>query len=1112
MMANAAISSIIQKLDEFKSKYYKNLLIKGSLFTVGLLGGAFLVFNTLEYFLRFNTLVRAIFFFSFLGILAYALIFWIVIPILYLFGIRKQITNENAALEVGKFFPEVKDKLLNTLQLASLNDNQNAFLDAAINQKTNELKFVRFADAVNINENRKYLKFILPILFLLAGIFGFAPKLFKDSSNRIVNFQNEYKEPAPFQYKIENKDLLAFKNEDFVLKLSLIGSTIPNEVFVVFNERQFKMEAVDAKNYQYTFSKVQTPVEFQFKAAGFSSDGFELELANRPNLLSFSVDLDYPLYLNKPDETLDNIGNLVIPEGTLVTWNFKAADTDSLLIQFDGGKKILTDDGLGNRFDFSQKAKTSNNYHLFLKNERSSNLSNIDFYMNVIPDKFPQIQLEQYRDSTLFSYIVVGGNIVDDYGFSSLKLFYKLNREGVKDFTAIDIPFNKSQISQSYYYQLPLETLKLAAGERVDYYLQVTDNDGVNGAKATKTAVQVFAVPNTKEINQDLSKSAEDTENQLEKALEKSKKLKEEMAQLEKRLKSKKDLDFQDKKQIEDLLQKRQELMNQMKALQEQFEKLQQKQDRFSPPSPELNQKKEMLQKLMEEIMKSENEKALDELKKMMEKNMDDKTMEQVQKTKNADRNLDKELDRALQLFKQLQVQQKVEKTADDLNKLAEKQEKLAEKTEKQPDGKDKPLTEEQKKAKEELKKEQDALKKELEEKKKDLKEIEQKSKEAKKPLDMEKPEQDQQDAKEEQDKASDKMEKDENKEAAKAQKKAAKSMRNMSAGMMVAMKTAEAKQTEEDIDALRDILENLIKLSFDEERLMKEFKNMSLSDPRFVQFSQEQLKLQDDAKVVEDSLYALSTRVMQLKAFVTREVTDMNNNMAESVVFLKERKLNMVSAKQQYAMTSINNLALMLSDAFKSMQQAMAAAMPGSGSGGKKGKSKGDGELGDEQKKMNEKMEKMANGGKGSGKGQSEEISKLAAQQAAMRKRIQELQEELKGTELGKKMNGDLEELKNKMNESETDLVNKRINQDLINRQKDILMRLMESEKAILQQEQDPTRTSQTGKNYDRKVPPAFEKYIEAKQKQIELLLSVPPSYTPFYKKETDGYFKKLK
>jgi hypothetical protein len=66
----------------------------------------------------------------------------------------------------------------------------------------------------------------------------------------------------------------------------------------------------------------------------------------------------------------------------------------------------------------------------------------------------------------------------------------------------------------------------------------------------------------------------------------------------------------------------------------------------------------------------------------------------------------------------------------------------------------------------------------------------------------------------------------------------------------------------------LRDILENLIQLSFDQERVMKDFKAVSLQDPRFVKLAQDQLKLQDDAKIIEDSLYALANRVLQIQSF----------------------------------------------------------------------------------------------------------------------------------------------------------------------------------------------------------------------------------------------------
>lgn len=1105
-----SLKGIFEKIDDYKRKYYKNLLIKGTLFTLALIFSAFLLVSTVEYFGRFNSIIRAILFFGFLGMVIYSLLAWVIKPLLYIFHFTEPLTNEKAANEIGKFFPEIEDKLLNTLQLSLISDKDNSLLQASISQKANELSFLKFADAIKIDENKKYLKFAFPPLLLILLIAAVSPKFFKSSTERIVYFQKDFAEEAPFKFKITNKELKAVKNEDFNLNLALIGNAIPEVVYLVANDRKFKMTSIDNKNYTFTFSKVQNPVDFHFLASGFKSNEFELELISRPNLLSFDVALNYPSYLNKSNESFDNVGNLVVPEGTTIEWNFRAANTDSLYLLFENEPKHLSKDGFGDTFSYVRRLKNSSSYKIQLNNEFSVNRENIEFYINVIPDKYPQIQLEQIRDTTLFNYIILGGNINDDYGLAQLKLFYRPVRDVTQSqtpvFTSVDVAFNKNQISQSFYYQFPLNDLKLNPGEKVEYFLQLWDNDGVNGSKSTKTPVLTFALPSAKNYDAEVEKATEKTENMLEKLNEKSKKLKNDLNNLENKLKSKKDLDFQEKKQLEELLKKRDELMSEMKAIQEQFEKMQEKTNRFQQQSPELQKKMDQLKKLMEEIMNDETNKMYEELKKMMEKGLDEKTVEQLEKLKNQERNMDKDIDRTLKLFKQLQMQQKVEKTANELEKLAEKQDKLGDESLKN----ENEQNQQQKDAKnDELKKEQEKLSKEFEDRKEQMKDIEELSKELKKEFDEQKEEQ--QDVSEEQEKSEKQLEQKQSGAASKNQKKAASKMKKMSQKMKESMQSQEMKEMDEDMDALRAILENLVKLSFDQEKIMKDFRNMNVGDPRFVKLSQEQLKIQDDAKMIEDSLYSLAKRVLQIQSFVTKEVTSMRNSMDESMKFIKERKLNVASSKQQFSMTSINNLALMLSDTFSQMQQMMANAMPGSGKKGKKGQKPSPMSMGDKQDEINKRMEKMGKFGQGS-RGMSEEAAKLAQEQSELRKRIQQMQDELKGTDAGKKLGNELKELEKKMDENETDLVNKRINPDLIKRSRDLQTRLLEAEKAVEQQEEDPTRQSKASQQFNRQSPPSMDKFLQEKQKQVELIRTVPPNYTPFYKKQTDNYFRKIK
>jgi hypothetical protein len=241
--------------------------------------------------------------------------------------------------------------------------------------------------------------------------------------------------------------------------------------------------------------------------------------------------------------------------------------------------------------------------------------------------------------------------------------------------------------------------------------------------------------------------------------------------------------------------------------------------------------------------------------------------------------------------------------------------------------------------------------------------------------------------------------------------------------------------------------------------------------------------------------------------------MADMKNYMAEASKLIKDRKIQMISTKQQFAMTSVNNLALLLSDVLANMQEKEGSGK-GSGKGKSKKKGKGDEKgkgLGKAQQELGEKMKEAQKGSKGKG-GYSEELAKMAAEQSRIRQMLQQMLDNANGTPTGKQQGDKVKDIIKKMEENENDIVNKRINQQTINRQNDLVTRLMESEKALREQEEDNKRKSEAAKQWqDRKAPPAFEQYIKDKQKQTELLRTVPPNLNPYYKKEVDKYFKKI-
>lgn len=320
---------------------------------------------------------------------------------------------------------------------------------------------------------------------------------------------------------------------------------------------------------------------------------------------------------------------------------------------------------------------------------------------------------------------------------------------------------------------------------------------------------------------------------------------------------------------------------------------------------------------------------------------------------------------------------------------------------------------------------------------------------------------------------------------------------------MQQMQQSMEMEMLQENMDNLRNILDNLIKLSFDQEDIMKDFREVNQNDPRFIDLSQQQLKIRDDSQIIEDSLLSLAERVFQIKSFVTREVKDMNQHMDESMEALKERQQYKAISKQQFSMTSMNNLALLLNDVLSQMQQQMADAMGNPQQ--KPGQSQQNMNMSELQQQLNEQIEDLKKSGK-SGRALSEELAKLAQQQEKIRKMLQEMKE---SDESG---GGAGDELQKKMEETETDLVNKKLTSDMIKRQKEIVTRLLEVEKSMREQELDEKRKGETAKDdYEQKANESFEEYIKAKKQEIELLKTVPVKLNPYYKNEANKYFQRL-
>mgnify|MGYP003580187560 CR=1 FL=1 len=96
-------------------------------------------------------------------------------------------------------------------------------------------------------------------------------------------------------------------------------------------------------------------------------------------------------------------------------------------------------------------------------------------------------------------------------------------------------------------------------------------------------------------------------------------------------------------------------------------------------------------------------------------------------------------------------------------------------------------------------------------------------------------------------------------------------------------------------------------------------------------------------------------------------------------------------------------------------------------------------------------------------------------------------------------------------MEQTETELVNKRLTEATVNRQKEILTRMLQAEKAANERDLDEKREANTAKELPARIPPSLQKYQQRQKQQTETLRQNLPALTPYYKKQVDAYFKRL-
>ena len=1085
---------LIDKINSFIRKFYLNRLIQGVLIGSVILILSYLILNGIEYVSWFSGKIRLILLIFLISTFTIVSIFYFVIPFVNLIRFRKKMSDKEAAILIGKFFPEVKDKLLNTLQLTDniSNNSDNELLIATIEQRTKSLQPITFSDAVNLKENYKYLKIFGIAFITLIVLIVFAPDFSKRPVERIINYDKFYEKPLPYKVDLQSKKIELTQGENLEYKIKVTGEKIPESFYVSTSTGTRTMTRMSNNEFRFIFNNLYKSESFLITGGEYTSPEIDIIVNPSPTMLYYETELTFPKYINRKKETLSGKTRILVPQGTDVKFVFHTSDVSVMSILHDSIKHEIESE---NNFEYRFKATHSSKFYVNIANQWSEKNTPIPFTIEVIPDAYPEIQVQPFNEN-FSKQTYYSGLIADDYGFSKLLYHFEVENKPNQSFVK-PIDVNKKETRTSFYYSVDLDTLTVFPGDEIQSYFEIWDNDGINGPKSKRSELFHISMPTRETLDSLADTSEENIISKLEDKTSDLEQLRKDIEEMIKDLLSKKELDWTDKEKMKELLEKQKEIQEEWEEVQKEQKELQEFMQKNELTSEELLKKQEQINKLFEEVIPDEMKKLMEELEKMLSDMPREKMQQMVQDLKKNNKELQEMMDRNLSLLEQLKVEKDLNDLIDKMNELSDKLEKANESNNDSISAQD-------------AKNQFDKLSKELDS-------IMERNKGLQEPFNISKDEKTESEINQDLEEAADMEESGDDSGSSQKKNEAGKKMKDMADQLSMDMMMSSMEQLGEDAHLVRILLENVVRSSHEEEKLMQDVGNMKKDDPTLSDKISRQKEIMDNFAMVEDSLRKMAMRQTDIKNFIFNELQLINQQLQLAMREMNELTLGSATSRQQRAMMSMNNLALMLSESLNDMNESM---MESSGSCSKpknsKKPSKGkqsmknmkdlQEQLGKQLEQMRKEMQQQQEGKPQ--QSMSEEFARMAAQQEMLREEMQKMLDEMK--ENGLVGDDGINQIIKDMEKLEEDLVNKKINNQTMKRNHDILSRMLKAQNAQEEREKEEKRKSEEFKGTFEKRDIDEIEYQENLKKQQEFLKMNNIEFQPFYRSKINDYFFK--
>ncbi|MEX2463985.1 MAG: DUF4175 family protein, partial [Balneolaceae bacterium] len=924
-------------------------------------------------------------------------------------------------------------------------------------------------------------------------------------SLRTLTFWNSTTQPNPYFYTVSPGDSTIEHGTSVAFDIRFSDQLYPENSILEFKTdveeefRQRPMVPVESGHFQSPDIDLNNDITYRLLMDGFYSPTYRIDVQQQPRFEQLTAVITPPGYTELSETELEYpFTNINLYQGSQLEITGSAnKDLQEALIFTNREDSVQMERLNGSSDQFYSILHPDQSDTLRFKLKDTDGLQNshpFRIIMNVRNDQYPVIVIQEPTGTVMKNNpqaLDIFYQASDDFGLTRAQLVWEHQRAFVDQPETGTIALQRPLNGRNAQYSWELSDFDLRPRDQLTFRIRVWDNDEISGFKRSESQSVTLQIPSLAEAFDELDSRERDVQGELDQISENFDRMGDEYQEFLERLMQNPDAGYEEQQVLEDIRDRQQMIDEEVKQMNEKFEELRSELEQNDRISDETRQAYQELQQLMQELDDPALQEAMAELQQALE-SMNQQDLERAMENVSFNENLYRErIERTAELFKRLKMNS-------DLDKLASQYEDMAER-----------ITQHQDQDQEES---MDLLNRELENIQDDLDSVSEQLDQ----IDRTPPartgeqlrqikEEGQQKLEQIRDQMDELMQETEQglqdgestptDDMKDSQNQIAEQMMSEAERFRSSIQQMSGQQIQVNIVALQRALYTLLELSNIQEYLTQTSGETRNRSQGFVDLARQQKNVSDQFSLVADTLFQISAELPGIPNQVNRKKVEVERTLSSSLDNMVERDQRGSLIASRESLGGINDLTSMIASLIDQIMNQQNSGSGGSGGMTMQQMIEQLQNMSQDQQALNQELQNLINDAQGNrlNQDQSERLDQIARQQNEIRRQLQELQQR-GALNQGDRALSDLQRMLEEMEDSINDMRGGITDPIMVQRQQNILSRMLSAEQSLQQRGEDEEREGTAATDYERILPPDMT--LQELEQEIRARMQ-DPNYT---------------